>query len=134
MKRLAPWIVLFLGLSLTSLPGAISRAKDGYHVFPGDNIQEALEQAAASNETKVVKVHAGEYRPKNRGQALIWFNRIHDGIRLEAEGAVTLTAANPQLAAPSDPGFPAVVNHVVYFGHGISSNTLLKGFRRNPMA
>jgi hypothetical protein len=42
---------------------------------------------------------------------------------------VTLTAANPQLTAPSERGFPAVVNHVVYFGDGISSNTVLKGFR-----
>ncbi len=33
------------------------------------------------------------------------------------------------LAVPSAPGFPAVVNHVVYFGDGISSNTVLRGFR-----
>src|SRR6185503_14948600 len=102
---------------------------DGYHVFPGDNIQEALQQAAANKTNKVIKVHAGEYRPNSKRQALIWFNKIHDGIRLEAEGAVTLTAANSQLAEPTEPGSPAVVNHVVYFGDGISSNTVLKGFR-----
>lgn len=109
--------------------GAITLSNDGYHVFPGDNIQDALQQAAENKTNKVVKVHAGEYRPNGRRQALIWFNKMHDGIRLEAEGAVTLTAANPQLSAPSDAGFPAVVNHVVYFGDGISSNTVLKGFR-----
>src|SRR6266699_6516209 len=54
---------------------------------------------------------------------------MHDGIRIEAEGSVTLTATNPQLTVASAPGFPAVVNHVVYFGDGISSNTVLKGFR-----
>ena len=42
---------------------------------------------------------------------------------------MTLTAANPQLTTPQAPGFPAVVNHVVYFGDGISSNTVLRGFR-----
>jgi hypothetical protein len=60
---------------------------------------------------------------------MIWFNKSHDGIRLEAEGLVTLTAANPQIAAHSDPGYPAVVNHVIYFGNGITSNTVLTGFR-----
>jgi hypothetical protein len=104
-------------------------SNDGYHVFPGDNIQDALQQAAENKTTKVVKVQAGEYRPNSKRQALIWLNKTHDGVRLEAEGSVTLTAANPELAAPSEPGFPAVVNHVVYFGDGISSNTVLRGFR-----
>lgn len=84
--------------------------------------------AATNKLVKTVKVHAGEYRPDTKRQALIWFNKKHEGIRLEAIGAVTLTAANPQLALPSDAGFPAVVNHVVYFGSGISSNTILSGF------
>ena len=121
-------VVICIGLSVLRV-GGISLSSDGYHVFPGDNIQDALQQAAKSKTNKVVTVHAGEYRPNSKRQALIWFNKTHDGIRLEAEGPVTLTAANPQLTAPSEPGFPAVVNHVVYFGEGISSNTVLKGFR-----
>lgn len=108
---------------------AIALSADGYHVFPGDNIQDALQLAARNKTNKVVKVHAGEYRPNSKRQALIWFNKMHDGIHLEAIGTVTLTAANPQLALPSESGFPAVVNHVVYFGDGISSNTVLNGFR-----
>src|SRR5437762_9882172 len=102
---------------------------DGWHVYPGESIQESIEQAARNATNKVVKVHAGTYRPDSKRQALIWFNRMHDGVRLEAVGSVTLTAANSELSAPGDPGFPAVVNHVVYFGDGISSNTILKGFR-----
>jgi hypothetical protein len=103
--------------------------EDGYHVYPGDNIQEALQQAAGNSTNKLVKVHAGEYRPNGKRQALIWFNKQHDGIRLEAVGPVTLTAANPDISAPRAQGFPAVVNHVVYFGDGISSKTVLQGFR-----
>ena len=120
-----PWLVL----SVAPLGAAIVLSEDGYHVYPGDNIQDALQQAATNKTTKVIKVHAGEYRPNSKRQALIWFNKAHDGIRLEAVGKVTLTAANLQLSLPSDPGFPAVVNHVVYFGDGVSSNTVLKGFR-----
>jgi hypothetical protein len=60
---------------------------------------------------------------------LIWFNKTHDGIRLEAVGDVTLTAANADLADKGAPDYPAVVNHVVYFGHGVSSNTVIRGFR-----
>lgn len=132
MKR--SWAQVLLWLELCVIPvGAISLTKDGYQVFPGDNIQDALQLAAQNKTNKVVRVQAGEYRPNTKRQALIWFNKMHDGIRLEAEGTVTLTAANPQLSArpegPSETGFPAVVNHVVYFGDGISSNTVLKGFR-----
>src|SRR5437016_12122272 len=91
MKRLSAQVILWFGLSIVRVNAAISLSNDVYHVFPGDNIQEALEQAAESKTNKVVKVHAGEYRPNSKRQALIWFNKIHDGIRLEAEGAVTLT-------------------------------------------
>jgi hypothetical protein len=102
---------------------------DGYHVYPGDNIQDAVQQAALNPTNKVVKVHRGEYRPTTKRQALVWFNRSQEGVHLEAVGAVTLTAANAQLTSPQAQGFPAVVNHVVYFGDGISSNTVLSGFR-----
>ena len=104
-------------------------ADDGFHVHPGDDIQEALQLAAAHPTQKVVRVHEGEYRPSAKRQALIWFNRSHDGIQLIAEGKVTLSAANPSLTAPLDPGYPAVVNHVVYFGDGVTSNTVMTGFR-----
>src|SRR5262245_36467611 len=120
-------IIFMVSLSLTCV--GISFKEDGYHVFPGDNIQDALQAAAQNRTNKVVKVHAGEYKPTGKRQALIWFNRVHDGIRPEAIGQVTLTAANPQLVSPQSPGFPAVVNHVVYFGDGISSRTVIRGFR-----
>src|SRR5581483_3337567 len=121
------FVAAFIGLGQ---PGfGIDLQPDGYHVYPGDNIQEALQQAARNPTNKVVKVHAGEYHPASKRQALIWFNRAHDGIRLEAVGSVTLSAANPALSSAAAPGFPAVVNHVVYFGDGISSNTVLRGFR-----
>jgi hypothetical protein len=103
--------------------------EDGYHVFPGQNIQDALQVASQNPTNKIVRVHAGLYRPGSKRQALIWFNRQHEGIHLEAIGAVTLSAANPDLSVAGSPGHPAIVNHVVYFGEGISSNTLLRGFR-----
>ncbi len=102
---------------------------DGYHVHPGDRIQDALDAAARDEVRKTVFVHAGTYRPDARGQALVWFNARHDGITLEAVGDVELTAANPDLSDPTLPSHPAVVNHVVYFGHGISRRTVLRGFR-----
>lgn len=121
--------MLAFGLFPTAANAAIRLEADGYHVFPGDDIQLALDQAATNKVSKVVKVHAGEYRPSSQRQALIWFNKAHNGIQLEAIGSVTLTAANAELSRPTDAGHPAVVNHVVYFGDAISSNTVLKGFR-----
>jgi hypothetical protein len=102
---------------------------DGYHVRPGGRIQDALEAAARDAVNKTVYVHAGTYRPAARGQALIWFNARHDGITLEAVGDVILDAGNPELADPRAPSHPAVVNHVVYFGDGVSRKTVLRGFK-----
>lgn len=121
------WLAVLFGLARVNF--AIVLQPDGYHVYPGDNIQDALQLAANNPTNKIVKVHEGEYRPASKRQALIWFNRAHEGIRLEAVGKVTLTAANAQLTNPRAPGCPAVVNHVVYFGDGISSNTVFQGFR-----
>ena len=107
----------------------LDAAARAYRVQPGGSIQAALEAAAKDPANKIVYVHAGTYRPAAHGQALIWFNRRHDGIRLEAVGEVVLTAANPAIADQKAPSFPAVVNHVVYFGDGVSTKTVMRGFR-----
>ena len=101
---------------------------DALHVYPGGSIQDALDAAARHATQKSVIVHAGTYRPAAPGQALIWFNARHDGITLEADGDVTLTAENPTLAVRGAHSEPAVVNHVVYFGDGISRRTVFRGF------
>jgi hypothetical protein len=108
---------------------AIDVRGDGFHVHPGGSIQAALEAASRDAARKTVFVHAGTYRPAAPGQALIWFNARHDGITLEAVGDVTLTAANPDVAAAHAPSHPAIVNHVVYFGDGVSRRTLFRGFK-----
>ncbi|MDA0811133.1 MAG: right-handed parallel beta-helix repeat-containing protein [Verrucomicrobia bacterium] len=100
-----------------------------FHVRPGEDIQATLEQAAKSPNRKRIIVHEGTYRPQQPAQAMIWLNARHDGITLEAEGEVILTAANPDVADKSTPSFPAIVNHVVYFGDGISRKTVLRGFK-----
>jgi len=99
-----------------------------FHVYPGSDIQEALEAAAGHQESKTVHVHAGIYAPRRPNHALIWLNARHDGIQLEAVGDVVLTAANADLADPKAGSYPAVVNHVVYFGDGSSRRTTLRGF------
>src|SRR5687767_13651402 len=76
---------------------------DGIHVSPGENIQEAIDRAASRSTNRVVKVHAGEYRPGARRQAMIWFNARHNGVVVEGLGSVTLTAANPEVARRSAP-------------------------------
>ena len=104
-------------------------SEDGpFYVEPGQDIQTFLEYAAEDPQRKEVVVKAGTYRPKQRGQAMIWFNKRHDGITLKAEGKVILTAANANLADKSAASFPAIVNHVVYFGDGVSRKTKLDGF------
>jgi hypothetical protein len=109
-------------------PISLDSKAGSYEVFPGGRIQDGLEAAARDEVNKKVVVHAGTYRPDAPGQALIWFNARHDGITLEAAGEVTLTAANPEVADRRANSFPAVVNHVVYFGDGISRRTVFRGF------
>ncbi len=127
LRRLILWLAFFcVGIRPHA---AIGLSEDGYHVYPGDEIQDALNLAAANPTNKTVHVHQGEYRPATKRQALIWLNRRHDGIHLLAAGEVTLSARNPLLGLPSEDGFPAAVNHVIYLGDGISSNTILQGFK-----
>ncbi|MCP3916389.1 MAG: right-handed parallel beta-helix repeat-containing protein [bacterium] len=102
-----------------------------WEVHPGEDIQAALEQAADAKGRegrRVVRVFPGTYAPARPGQASIWFHARHDGIELEAHGRVVLTAANAELSDPQAESHPAVVNHVVYFGDGVSSATALRGF------
>jgi hypothetical protein len=98
-------------------------------VYPGGDIQMTLEAVARRPGKGTIRVHTGTYRPGLPGQAFIFFNAQHDGITLEAVGDVVLTAANPDIADPKSVGYPAVVNHVVYFGDGISRATTLRGFK-----
>jgi hypothetical protein len=126
---LAAWLQSGHGLAQQTRPFTFDAATGSYHVHPGGRIQDALDAAAADPVNKTVYVHAGTYRPATRGQALIWFNARHDGITLEAVGDVVLTAANPEIADRQAPSYPAVVNHVVYFGDGVSRKTVLRGFR-----
>ena len=121
------WL-LIIGCQQSNV-GNFPDANGVYHVFPGDDIQKALDAAAQSETAKRVLVHDGTYRPLAPAQALIFFNAIHDGIILEAEGNVILTATNPDIADRSAASYPATVNHVVYFGDGISRNTIFRGFR-----
>ena len=69
LRSLACWIA-----SALSVWGGITLESDGYHVRPGDRIQDALDQAATNAVQKTVWVHAGTYRPESKRQALVWFN------------------------------------------------------------
>lgn len=104
--------------------------KDGaHHVFPGDDLQTAVDLAADHVSVKIVRIHEGTYAPAHKGQALLFLNRRHDGVRVEGIGRPTLTAQNPALSPSSNPPSPAIVNHVVYLGDGLSSNTVLAHLR-----
>jgi hypothetical protein len=117
------------GKEAVANPGKLDAGTAGYHVHPKGRIQDALEAAARDPVNKTVYVHAGTYAPPAKGQALIWFNARHDGITVQAVGEVILTAANPEISDPQAHSHPAVVNHVVYFGDGISRKTVLRGFK-----
>lgn len=143
-----PWVVLMVSCRPTSPAISDSRgqevevtdsptpmpeqpadvAEPTVHVRPDEDLQAALDRAAEEGIRKVV-VHAGTYRPPAARQALIWFNQQHNGLDVRAEGEVVLTAANEQIADRNAKSFPAVVNHVVYFGDGIGPETRLSGFK-----
>ena len=118
--------ILFLCLFLS---GGLAEAAGIIYLRPGQDIQAALDRAAKMNPPPELRFRPGIYRPLRRGQALLHLNRQHDGLRLLAEGAVTLTAENRMLADPRAPSFPAAVNHVIYVGDGVGPRTRIEGFR-----
>lgn len=105
-------------------------SKGAYHCRPGDDIQSILDAAASDERSaKLVLIHAGTYAPKQYSQALLHFNQKHHGVTVEGVGEVILTAANPQLASREREDFPAMVNHVVFFGDAIGPSTTLRGLK-----
>jgi hypothetical protein len=121
--------VLAVAITVALRATGFFQAKYVIDVYPGGDIQKTLEAVVRRPRQTTVRVHAGTYRPLVPGQALIYFNARHDGVTLEAVGDVVLTAANPDIANPKSAGYPAVVNHVVYFGDGISRATTFRGFK-----
>ena len=105
---------------------AIAGMPEMLHVHSGEDIQTVMNNAADLGCRKVV-IHEGTYRPHKQRQALIWFNKRHEGLHVYAEGDVVLRADNSEVASDSASGYPAIVNHVVYFGDGISNATVLQG-------
>jgi hypothetical protein len=122
-------LAAFCLFALTGWRALAFEAEQPIDVFPGGDIQEAIGRAAHAISNKLVRVHAGMYFPKRKGQAFLSLNRQHDGVVLEAVGEVILTARNPALADRTAESFPAIVNHIVYFGDGISRATVFRGFK-----
>lgn len=133
-------------LMITTLPGCgvptaddtstlkksseIQPAKDGiFHVYPGKSLQQAADAAALNKGSKTVRVHAGNYFPRKSGQVFLSLTAKHDGVTLEAEGDVTLHGSHSGEDAQAGTIDDIKVNHVVYFGDGISSKTVFRGFR-----
>lgn len=124
------WLSRTVALFVLVVRCAALELQDGaYQVFPGDDLQSAVDQAAANPTIKTVRVHPGVYAPRRRSQSLIYLNRRHDGIHLEGIQRPTLTAANAHVADPKSRSFPSVVNHVLYLGDGLSSNTIIQHFK-----
>ncbi len=120
-----------LGVALAAILWASGLLRPRYIVdlHPGDDLQAALEALARRPGKGTIRIHAGTYRPRAPAQAFVFFNARHDGITMEAVGEVVLTAANAEIADPSSASYPAVVNHVIYFGDGISRATTFRGFK-----
>ncbi|HIE96085.1 MAG: right-handed parallel beta-helix repeat-containing protein [Fuerstiella sp.] len=114
--------------SNSTSPAAESLAADVIHVHQGEDIQMALDKAAETGCRKVI-LHEGTYRPSRHGQALIHLNRRHDQIHIAGDGEVILRGDNETIADANASTFPAVVNHVVYFGDGITNSTVMEGVR-----
>ncbi|MCA8997503.1 MAG: right-handed parallel beta-helix repeat-containing protein [Planctomycetaceae bacterium] len=119
-------VFLIVGCENHSDPSEQEPANKGpFHVHPGEDIQQALDQASRANENRRVIVHAGTYSPPLPAFAFLVLTSRHDGVELIAEGDVTLSArSEPSTPATS----PSLVNHVIYCGDGLSSKTLIEGF------
>ena len=98
-----------------------------FHVYPGDDIQQALDQAAIATDDRRVIIHEGTYGPRVRGFAFVSLTAPHEGIHVVADGDVTLTARPIQEGGV--PGPSAIVNHVLYCGDGLSNKTRIEGLR-----
>ncbi len=98
-----------------------------HHVHPGEDLAAALAALEHHNGERELIVHAGTYAPRRPGFAFLVMTAAHDGVRLRAEGDVTLTAGKMTVAGSEKPD--ALVSHVLYCGDGVGPDTLIEGFR-----
>ena len=85
MKRFCAQVLVCFGLSVLPAGAAISLSKDGYHVFPGDQIQDAL-QLAAKDETNKVVITA---RTKQSDRSELLSLRLRHQMAVLGEGVTT---------------------------------------------
>lgn len=126
------YLIILLSLSgcqgeKLSTPALTSRPVGPFHVYPGDEIQAALDLAANTDDKKEVIVHEGSYHPVTPGFSFLSLTAKHDGIVLRADGNVTLSAKPVTSTSQSLPS--AIVSHVIYCGEGISEKTIIEGFQ-----
>lgn len=98
------------------------------HVYPGDDLSAILAELGHQHGERTLIVHAGTYGPQQPGYSFLTLTAAHHGLRLMADGNVTLTAINPvQEVVKSNES--ALVSHIVYCGDGLGPETIIEGFR-----
>ncbi len=103
MKRVIVPVLSVSWMATVRLAAAISFQTDGYHVHPGDRIQDAVQPAAANTTNEFVKVHAGEDRPEARRQALVWrIGQPMPAVTKTSSGQSALKSARVEVSSLSD--------------------------------
>jgi len=91
------------------------------YAAPGENLQRALDDAAAADGIRKLILKPGVYQASRQGFCLLALTAQHDGVIVEGQEGVILSARSAE-----DPDV-AAVSHVIYCGDGVTSKTMIRG-------
>lgn len=92
-------------------------------VEPGQNLQSAIDSAAAATEDRRLVLRPGVYQTEVKQFCLLALTSQHEGVIVDGMAGAELSARSAQ--HPDQ----ATVAHVIYCGHGLTSRTIVRNLK-----
>lgn len=92
-------------------------------VEPGQDLQAAMDSAAAASKDRRLVLRPGVYQTETTQFCLLALTSQHDGVIIEGMDGAELSARSAQ-----HPNL-ATVAHVIYCGHGLKSQTIIRNLK-----
>ena len=93
------------------------------YVAPGQNLQAAVDLAASASKDRRLVLRPGVHQTESTQFCLLALTSEHDGVVVEG-----MTGAELSARSATRPDH-ATVAHVIYCGHGLSSQTLIRNLK-----
>lgn len=97
--------------------------KGPVYATPGDQLQPLLNLAARATEDRRLILRPGLYSPMRSSFCILGLTAEHEGVTLEGIDGAVLSGISSEIEPVNR------VSHVIYCGHGLTSNTVIRNLK-----